>query len=158
MQGAQYKSVAGNRREEFGQLGEEAAEIKTNIASVDQFTVIGNGRKLSILNVRAGSRQLFEKVKTTALPFPVSAMAAKGEKLAVCSDSGDLPILTFINSGEIASELAACVVLSKGEVVIKPVWPSWDGPVDRVGLLTSLSQRREDQVVRHRPAHSRPRA
>ena len=31
------------------------------------------------------------------------------------------------------------MVLSKGEVVIKPVWPSWDGLVDRVGLLTSLS-------------------
>ena len=140
VQGAQYKPVAGNQREEFGQSGEEAAEIKDmNIESAGNLTMISNRRKISILNHRKGSRQLFQKLKTTALPYPVSAMAAKGDKLAVCSDSGELAILTFSSSGEIASELAACVVLSEGETVIKPVWLSWDGPSDRVGLLTCLS-------------------
>ena len=140
VQGVQYRAVAGNRREEFGHLVEEAAEIQEmNIESVDNFIVISSRRKLSILNNREGSRQLFHKVKSTALPYPVSAMAAKGDKLAVCSLSGDLAILTFSNSGDIASELAASVVLDEEEVVIKPVWLSWDGRADRVGLLTSLS-------------------
>ena len=141
VQGAQYKPVAGNRREEFGHLEEDqAAEIKdVKIESVENFIVISNGRKLSVLSNREGSRQLFQKIKSTGLPFPVSAMAAKGEKLAVCSDSGELAILTFSSSGEIASELVASMVLSDGETVIKPVWLSRDGPSDRVGLLTNLS-------------------
>ena len=140
VQGAQYKPVAGDWREEFGHLGEGAAEIKNiKIECVENLAVITNRIKSSVLNIRQGSRQLFQKLKSTALPFPVSATAAKGDKLALCSDSGDLAILTFCGNGEIASELAASVVLSEGETAIKPVWLSWDGPADRVGLLTSLS-------------------
>ena len=55
VQGAQYKPVAGDRREEFGHLGEGAAEIKNiKIECFENLAVITNRIKSSVLNIRQG--------------------------------------------------------------------------------------------------------